>query len=254
MVDRSGVLREDSRRDGSESGDADPRECLVLALDLNNLVDAISLARSLVGHFRVAKIGLELYSAAGPKAIAAMADLGYDVWCDLKLHDIPTTVRRAARVIGERGAAFLTVHAAGGLSMLQSGVQGLAEGAAASGVADSGTAARVLAVTVLTSERDAPVGLLAERMRLASEAGCGGIVCAAGDLDAALRSSPGLVRVVPGIRMPGDPAHDQRRVATPAAARAAGADFLVIGRSVTRASDPVAAADRLHAHLRTSGL
>ena len=134
------------------------RDRLAVALDLDDLVAASRLARSLVGHFRVAKIGLELYTAAGPEAIGAMIDLGYDVFCDLKLHDIPTTVARAARVVGELGVSYLTIHAAGGTEMLQAGAEGLAEGAT--------RAAGVLAVTVLTS--DAAVAatrdLVAERM------------------------------------------------------------------------------------------
>jgi len=100
-----------------------------------------------VNHFREAKVGLEPYTAAGPEAIGALADLGYDVFCDLKLHDIPTTVARAARVAGELGVSYLTAHAAGGVEMLQAGVEGLAEGAV-------GTAG-LLAVTVLTSEAQA---------------------------------------------------------------------------------------------------
>ena len=85
------------------------RDCLALALDVDDLVAASRLARSLAGHFRVAKIGLELYTAAGPEAIGAMIDLGYDVFCDLKLHDIPTTVARAARVVGELGVSYLFI-------------------------------------------------------------------------------------------------------------------------------------------------
>ena len=219
------------------------RDYLVLALDLNDLADAVELAELLVGHFRVAKVGLELYSACGPDVVKAMLDLGYDVFCDLKLHDIPTTVGKTAQVIAGLGASYLTVHAAGGFDALQAGVRGLAEG---SGDADGG---RILAVTVLTSEKDAPEGLLEHRMAMAASAGCGGIVCAASDLAVAARAAGSMIRAVPGIRLPGDPQHDQSRTATPAEARASGADLLVVGRSVTLAPDPVAAANRFHAHL-----
>jgi len=123
------------------------RDRLALALDVDDLVAAARLARSLVGHFRVAKVGLELYTAAGPEAIGAMIDLGYDVFCDLKLHDIPNTVNRAARVVGELGVSYLTVHAAGGVEMLRAGAEGMEEGAT--------RPAGVLAVTVLTSEAEA---------------------------------------------------------------------------------------------------
>ena len=163
------------------------RDRLAVALDFDDLVAASRLARSLVGHFRVAKIGLELYTAAGPEAIGAMIDLGYDVFCDLKLHDIPTTVARAARVVGELGVSYLTVHAAGGTEMLRAGAEGLAEGAT--------RPAGVLAVTVLTS--DAAVAatrdLVAERMELAFEAGCAGVVCAAPDLTATRHIRPELI-------------------------------------------------------------
>lgn len=211
---------------------------MALALDVDDLVAAARLARSLVGHFRVAKVGLELYSAAGPEAIGAMLDLGYDVFCDLKLHDIPNTVARAARVVGELGASYLTVHAVGGTEMLRAGVEGLSAG--------SRDGAHVLAVTVLTSDADAMGDLVARRMEQASEAGCSGVVCAAPDLAATGRVARGLLRVVPGIRLPDDAIDDQRRVATPADALAAGADLLVVGRPVTRAGDPVAAAERIH--------
>ena len=233
----------DARRSDRSPGAA--RDRLALALDVDDLVVATRLARSLVGHFRVAKVGLELYAAAGPEAIGAMLDLGYDVFCDLKLHDIPTTVSRAARVVGELGVSLLTVHAAGGVEMLRAGVDGLAEG--------SGGAARVLAVTVLTSDAEAGAtgDLVARRMGLASQAGCGGVVCAAPDLAAIRQVCPELMRVVPGIRLMGDSPDDQRRVSTPERALAAGADLLVVGRSVTRDDLPVEAAERIHRSLES---
>ena len=219
------------------------RDHLALALDMDDLVAATRVARSLTGYFRVAKVGLELYSAAGPEAIGTMMGLGYEVFCDLKLHDIPTTVHRSARVLGELGVSYLTAHAAGGLEMLSAGAEGLGEGSAGS--------ARLLAVTVLTSDpaRDETADVVAHRMELASEAGCGGVVCAAPDLAPTRDVAPGLLRVVPGTRLPGDSVDDQRRVATPAEALAAGADLLVVGRSVTGAQDPVSAAQRLHESL-----
>ena len=273
------MVDSDGRSDGMEWS-ANPRDSLVLALDMHDLDAASRIARLLHGYFGVAKVGLELYSAAGPAAVDVLVGMGYEVFCDLKLHDIPTTVGRAAEVIGRIGASYLTVHAAGGRTMLKSAVEGLAAGAL-SGSPRGGSVdgerwrgsrvpgdARVLAVTVLTSERDAPEGLLAQRMRLAADVGCHGIVCASSDLAVADRldaaeghrgadrfGSPrrgGLIRVVPGIRMPGDSTDDQSRVSTPAAALKAGADLLVVGRPVVRSPDPVAAAERLHGHLRFS--
>ncbi|HLI16147.1 MAG TPA: orotidine-5'-phosphate decarboxylase [Acidimicrobiales bacterium] len=219
------------------------RRRLVLALDCAALEAALALARPLVAYFGVAKVGLELFGAVGPAALAPLASLGYEVFLDLKLHDIPTTVGRAARVAGRLGASYLTLHAAGGAAMLEAGVAGLAEGAAASGVPGA-----ALAVTVLTSEGPAP-GLAAERAALAARAGCRGVVCAAGDLPGVRAAAPGLLACVPGIRLPGGERHDQARSAAPAEALAAGADLLVVGRAVTQAPDPLAAAEALVAAL-----
>ena len=222
--------------------DADIRSKLALALDVDDLVAAIRLGRQLKDHFGVAKIGLELYSAAGPEAIGAIADLGYRVFLDLKLHDIPTTVGKASRVLGALGVEFLTMHAHGGVEMLQAGVQGLEEGARNAGL-DQPTS---LAVTVLTSDADAPEHIMPKRVMVAAEAGCRGLVCAAGDLEQAHHYAPRMTLVVPGIRLPGDNVDDQARAASPDDAIAGGAHLLVIGRSVTRADDPVAAATRVH--------
>ena len=222
--------------------DADIRSKLALALDVDDLVAAIRLGRQLDGYFGVATIGLELYSAAGPEAIGAIAELGYRVFLDLKLHDIPTTVGKSARVLGALGVEYLTMHAHGGLEMLQAGVQGLDEGARNAGL-EQPTA---LAITVLTSDADAPEHIMPKRVMVAAEAGCRGVVCAAGDLEQAHHYAPRMTRVVPGIRLPGDSVDDQPRAASPDAAIAGGADLLVIGRSVTRADDPVAAAARIH--------
>jgi orotidine-5'-phosphate decarboxylase len=214
------------------------RTKLAVALDVDDLVAALRLAREVRPWFGTAKVGLELYSAAGPDIVGALVDLGYDVFCDLKFHDIPTTVHRAARVIGALGATYLNFHAQGGVPMLAAGVEGFLAGAADAGL----PAPTALAVTILTSEHDAPREVLRTRVQAALDAGCGGIVCAASDVAEAKRIGPGLFAVVPGIRPPGVPAHDQARAATPAEAIAAGADLLVVGRAVTRAEDPAAAA------------
>jgi orotidine-5'-phosphate decarboxylase len=220
---------------------ADPRQHLALALDVDDLVVALRLARRLRPFFGVAKVGLELFGAAGPETVSALTVEGYRVFVDLKLHDIPTTVRRAATVIGGLGASFTTVHTQGGLDMLRAAVEGMAAGASAAGA----PAPCVLGVTVLTSAAQAPAGVLAERAALAAQAGCGGIVCAAGDLDTTGRAAPGLLRVVPGIRPAGSSPDDQARAATAGAALGAGADLLVVGRAVTASADPEAAARRV---------
>ncbi len=227
----------------TDSGVAEEvRGTLALALDVDDLVVASRLGRELRPWFGVAKIGLELYSAAGPDALGTLRELGYDVFLDLKLHDIPNTVGRAARVLGALGVDYLTLHAFGGLDMLKAGVEGLAEGATNAGLEPP----VAVAVTVLTSDRSAPDHIVPQRVRLAAEAGCGGLVCAAKDLKDARTLAPRLIRVVPGIRPAGDAPHeqphDQVSVATPGEAMAAGADLLVIGRAVTAAPDPAEAA------------
>ena len=129
----------------------DVRNRLALALDVSDLDRAEQLAKEVAPWFGVAKVGLELYSAAGPEAIARMRALDLDVFADIKLHDIPTTVGRAARVLGRQGVRYLNFHAAGGVDMLRAGVEGLADGAR-----DAGHSSAIpIAVTVLTSDPDA---------------------------------------------------------------------------------------------------
>jgi orotidine-5'-phosphate decarboxylase len=221
------------------------RDALALPLDVDDLVAANRLTRELGPWFGVMKVGLELYTAVGPDAIVAVADQGFRVFADLKLHDIPTTVGRAARVIGALGVSYLTVHAHGGVPMLRAAVEGLNEGAVAAGLEPG----KVVAVTVLTSDTTAPSHIVPKRVATALEAGVGGIVCAAGDLKEVRELAPRLTKIVPGIRPEGAPRHDQGRAATPREAYDAGADLLVIGRPVTAADDRVAAARAIHAEL-----
>jgi orotidine-5'-phosphate decarboxylase len=219
------------------------RDRLILALDVDDLVAALRLADQLRPWFGVAKVGLELFTAAGPDAVAVVADAGFQVFLDLKLHDIPTTVRKSARVVGALGATYLTLHARAGAVMLRAGVDGLREGAAAGGL----PAPTALAVTILTSDADAPAHILGGRVAAAVESGCGGVIVAAADVHEAKQLAPRLLAVVPGIRLPSGDPHDQARAATPRDAFLAGADMLVIGRAVTAAADPPAAAAALHA-------
>jgi orotidine-5'-phosphate decarboxylase len=214
------------------------REHLAVALDLDDSVAALRMARQVRPWFGVAKVGLELYSASGPDVVGALIDLGYDVFCDLKFHDIPTTVHKAARVVGALGARYLNFHAQGGAAMLSAGVDGFLAGAAGAGL----RAPIPLAVTILTSDDQAPAHILQKRVQAALESGCKGIVCAASDVREAKQYGPRLTAVVPGIRPAGAPANDQARAATPEDAMGAGADVLVIGRPITHAEDPAAAA------------
>ncbi len=217
------------------------RDRLALALDVDDLVAAMRLARRLRPWFGVVKVGLELFTASGPDAVASMLNSDFKVFLDLKLHDIPTTVRKAAQVVGAFGASYLTLHAFGGSVMLRAGVDGLAEGAAAAGL----PAPLAIAVTILTSDAGAPAHILGRRVTTAVEGGCGGIVCAATDVREAKELAPRMIAVVPGIRLVHGERHDQARAATPQEAVDVGADLLVVGRAVTHADDPEAAAAAL---------
>jgi orotidine-5'-phosphate decarboxylase len=217
------------------------RQHLAIALDIDDLVAALRVARPLLEYFAVAKVGAELFAASGPESVVALSTAGFDVFVDLKLHDIPTTVGRAARVLGALGVAYATVHTSGGLAMVEAATAGMADGARSAGLADP----CVLGVTVLTSDPIAPEEELERRATIALEAGCGGIVCAGSDLAVVSAIAPGLRLVVPGIRPSQTALDDQARVATPAAAIRAGGDLLVIGRAVTGAPDPEVAAIRV---------
>jgi orotidine-5'-phosphate decarboxylase len=222
----------------------------IVALDVSTAGEALALARTLGPSCRFYKVGSELFTAAGPSVIQALQDeLGADVFLDLKLHDIPNTVAGAVRSAAALGVRLLTVHASGGRAMMEA-AQEAAQGAAARG---RGTACDLLAVTILTSfdgsslaaawGRDADSTVVErEVLRLAADAadaGLHGIVCSGAEA-AAVRAVHGdrLALLVPGIRLAGGSAHDQRRVMTPAAAQAAGARYLILGRAVTAAANP----------------
>jgi orotidine-5'-phosphate decarboxylase len=221
-------------------------ERIVVALDVPTLDEAITLADVLAGHVGWFKVGLELFSAHGPEAVAAIRERG-PVFLDVKLHDIPTTVERAAKRIAGLGVGLVTVHASGGSTMVRAAVEGL------------GDAGAVLAVTVLTSMSDtdlaavnAPVAQIQvpAMARLAVDAGAPGLVCAPRDLRLVRDAvGPRPLLVVPGIRPAGAGDDDHARAAAPAAAVSDGADLLVVGRPITRADDPVAAVRTLTAEL-----
>jgi orotidine-5'-phosphate decarboxylase len=221
------------------------RHHLALALDVDDLDVAVGLAQRLEPWFSVVKVGFELFGAAGPTAVERFRDLGFSVLLDLKLHDIPTTVGRAARTLGRLGVSYLTLHTQGGDAMMRAGVEGLAEGAAAIGATPAGA----LGVTVLTSVREPGEGVVGERVLVAAETGCAGVVCAAEDISTAKRLAPQLLAVVPGIRPAGTARGDQARAAEPQTALRAGADLLVVGRAVTSSVNPEAAAEALASSL-----
>jgi orotidine-5'-phosphate decarboxylase len=218
---------------------------LAVAFDVATLDEALALDRRLGPGPELAKVGLQLFAAAGPDAVRALVGRGRRVFLDLKLHDIPSTVRGAAAAAGALGADLLTVHATGGEAMLRAAV----EGAAA-----AGTGTRIVAVTLLTS-LDAEAmppgfakpfdlgGTVAALLETAERAGALGIVCSAADL-APLRlrrAGRPFYAVTPGIRPAGGEANDQKRVATITEAVRGGAGLLVLGRAITAAADPRAA-------------
>lgn len=222
---------------------------LIVALDFPTLDEAIDIARPIVDGVAGFKVGLELFSGVGPVAIERIAALGKPVFADLKLHDIPNTVGGAARRVAAAGARWVTVHASGGQEMME---------AAVSGMGNSG----VVAVTVLTSldDRDlGPVGVssgvetqVVKLARLADSSGVEGLVCAPGDVTAIRANGVELTVFTPGIRTtPTD--DDQKRTGTPGESILAGADYLVVGRPVTRASDPAATAREITESLRPIG-
>ncbi len=216
----------------------------IVALDYFTLGDALSMVRTLGGLSRFYKIGSELFTAVGPAAITAVRELGCDVFLDLKFHDIPNTVRAAVRTAAAHGVRLVTVHASGGRGMLEAAVEG----------ARSRESCGVVAVTVLTSLSAEGVGaswgrtvssVTEEVLRLAAvaaDAGAEGVVCGGEEAPAVrMRYGDRLSLVVPGIRLASGPVHDQARVVSPAAARAAGARYIVVGRTVTADPDPRAA-------------
>lgn len=232
----------------------------IVALDVATMADAQALVRRLGGACDFYKVGLELFAAEGPEVVRWLRGEGKRVFVDLKLHDIPNTVRGAARSVARLGASLLTVHASGGTDMMAAAVAGAAEGSAESSA--EGAACGILGVTVLTSmdaggveqawgRQQVVVQGEVERLAgLAADAGAAGIVCS-GHEAAGVRARYGgrLGLLVPGIRLAGGATHDQRRVMTPSAAAAAGARWLILGRAVTGAADPVAAMAAVRAEL-----
>ena len=211
----------------------------IVALDVPDGAQALALLARIGARADFVKVGSELFTAAGPELVARVRADSRDVFLDLKWHDIPTTVRNAARSASRLDVRLVTVHASGGRAMVEAAVEG------------AGPSCGVLAVTVLTSLDSTSLGeawgrtiarVQDEVLRLADlarAAGARGIVCSGAEA-AAVRAAHGsaLELLVPGIRLAGGDAHDQARVVTPEAAVAAGASYLVLGRAVTGAPDP----------------
>jgi orotidine-5'-phosphate decarboxylase len=228
---------------------SDPR--IIVALDFPDAKSALALAGRLDPKLCRVKVGKELYTAAGPALVEKLRASGFGVFLDLKYHDIPSTVAAACAAAAALGAWMINVHALGGRAMLE---------AARAALPKTGKQPRLLAVTLLTSmgaQDMTEVGLggdpraaVLKLARLAQASGLDGVVCSAQEA-AALRGACGkdFLLVTPGIRPAGAGQDDQSRVATPRAAIAGGADYLVIGRPVTRAPDPLAALRAIHAEI-----
>ncbi|MFI5355963.1 MAG: orotidine-5'-phosphate decarboxylase [Opitutales bacterium] len=226
---------------------------LILALDIPTREAAAPVLRQLRGSLRWVKIGLQMFTAYGPDYVRAVADEGYEIFLDLKLHDIPNTVAKAVESLATLPIGLLTVHTLGGSEMLK---------AAARAQALSNPKLRLLGVTVLTSMDQAalreigltatPAAQVSRLAALAVSAGLPGLVCSPHEVPGLRRELPaGIQLVTPGIRPAGESGgDDQKRVMTPAEAARAGSNFLVVGRPILRAPDPAAAARAILAELR----
>jgi orotidine-5'-phosphate decarboxylase len=237
-----------------------PQEKIIVALDVSSANAALQIAQQLHKHVGMFKVGFEAFTAAGPELARSLMSMGLRVFLDLKFHDIPNTVRAAARQAGTLGVSLLTVHASGGRKMIEAAVEGVRSAASARG---GERPARVLAVTALTSLgpddlaeigfQGSPEEVVVRLARLAQAAGADGVVASPREI-AVIRNTcgPNFLIVTPGIRPAASTSDDQARTATPSSAVRAGADYLVIGRPITGASDPVAAADAIAAEIQNA--
>lgn len=223
-----------------------PENPIVVALDVSDIDRAETLARSLEGRVGMFKIGLELFAAHGPAAVLRLRDYG-PIFLDLKLHDIPNTVERAARNCARMGVAMISVHALGGETMMRAAVRGAAQGPAGT---DS-PAPIVAGVTVLSSQSGEELASSASLAFEAKASGAGAVVVSGEDVRV-VREVVGdaFMVVVPGIRPAGSNGHDQVRILTPEEALEAGADYLVIGRAITDSPDLAATAESILAAIR----
>jgi orotidine-5'-phosphate decarboxylase len=226
-----------------------PRERLIVALDVPDAAGARTLVDQLAGHVGLFKVGSQLFTAAGPDLVREIVARGERVFLDLKYHDIPNTVAGAVASASRLGVTLLDVHGLGGRAMME----------AAAG-ARAGERPLLLAITVLTSHDEAalgeiglagPIAAAVPRLaRLAAASGLDGVVASPHEVGLVRAAcGPGFRIVTPGIRPAGAAKGDQARLATPSAALAAGADYLVVGRPITEAAVPAAAADAIVAEM-----
>jgi orotidine-5'-phosphate decarboxylase len=235
------------------------KDKLIVALDVATISEAnrlIDQLKDVVGMF---KVGSQLFTSAGPRLVETIINADNRVFLDLKFHDIPHQVAGAARVAAELGVSLFTIHASGGTEMMERAVEAVSE-AAEKNVT---TRTRIVAVSVLTSMdatsleqigmKDSPADSVERLVKLAEAAGVDGVVSSPQEA-AAIRSitRPNFLIVTPGIRSASDAAGDQKRVATAASAIRAGASYLVVGRPITEAADPVLAARAIVSEIETA--
>jgi len=225
------------------------KEKIILVLDVSSRDEAMKLVRPLYEHVGMFKVGMQLFTAEGPSLVREIVGLGGKVFLDLKFHDIPNTVSHGVLEAAKLGVSLMTVHAAGGRAMMET---------VAREVQDKlgDRKPMVVAVTVLTSLNDAglaEIGIarstpeqVVAMAKLAEECGIAGVVCSPREIQLVRRAAgPDFKIVTPGIRLPGQSANDQQRLATPSEALAAGADYIVVGRAITSAPDPRRALESL---------
>lgn len=225
---------------------------VIVALDAGEEAAALALAARLDPKLCRVKVGKELFVAAGPSVVARLQERGFEVFLDLKFHDIPNTVAGACRSAARLGVWMLNVHASGGAAMMR---------AAREAVAGAARPPLLIGVTILTSLGDADLahlgfaGTAEENVvrlaRLARASGLDGVVCSAREAPALRRATDAdFALVTPGIRLPGSPADDQSRTVAPLEAVKLGADYLVVGRAITASADPAAALESIRNSLQ----
>lgn len=229
------------------------KDKLIVALDVETPIKALDLVKELRSVARMFKVGSQLFTAAGPQIVRDIIALDSKVFLDLKFHDIPHQVAGAARSAAELGVSLFTIHASGGSEMMQRAVDAVAE---------VGNQTAVLAITVLTSidanilaqigVSSTPAESVMRLVKLAEASGVNGVVASPQEIESirGVIPNPNFLIVTPGIRPAQNESADQRRTATPAAAISAGASYLVVGRPITGATDPVAAAQQIVAEMQ----
>jgi len=219
---------------------------VIIACDFKDQNDLFKFLEPFTGMNPYLKIGMEIFYKEGPELVKKLHSMGFKIFLDLKLHDIPNTVEKAMRNIATLGVEITNVHAAGGIKMMEAARRGLDS-------VEAGKNTKLIAVTQLTSiSQEAledellinhPLNEVVKKYALnAKAAGLDGVVCSA--LEAPIIKELGLISVTPGIRFADDSVNDQKRVATPAYAKELGSSYIVVGRSITAAEDPVAAYKR----------